>query len=140
MKQFIVLLAVLPLMLIFCVQFSLDQVNNAKISTLNDIVYSAKEQAKQDGCFTEETQEKMIADIVEKLGIDESDIQVELDTAPVARLAGFGNFDENDGLIHYRIEVNLGKAMVGASLLDVKSADNVYRYVIDSYTASEKLL
>lgn len=140
MKQFIVLLAVLPLMLIFCVQFSLDQVNNAKISTLNDIVYAAKEQAKQDGCFTEETQGKMIADIVEKLGIDESDILVELDTAPVERLAGFGNFDENDGLIHYRIVVNLGKAMVGASLLDVKGADNVYRYVIDSYTASEMLL
>ena len=139
MKEFMVLAAVLPLMLIFCLQFSFDQMNNARIQQLNDIVYSAKEQAKQDGCFTDETREKMIADIVDKLGVDASAVRVELDVAPTDRLAAYGNFSGDDGLIHYRVVVDIGEAMAGASLFKIRKAENVYTYVIDSYTASERL-
>ena len=49
MKQFIVLLAILPLMLVFLLQFILDQQTEAKISMINSYVYTAKEYAKQYG-------------------------------------------------------------------------------------------
>ena len=52
MKQLIVLTAVLPLMLIFMAQFTLDQKNNHAINIIQEEVYTAKEQAKQEGCFT----------------------------------------------------------------------------------------
>ena len=48
MKQFLVLAAILPLMLVFFVQFSMDQINSSRIGILSDMVYAAKEEAKQE--------------------------------------------------------------------------------------------
>ena len=58
MKQFIVLLAVLPIMLLFIAQFILEQQNEMKISLITDIVYEAKEEAKQLGGFDTEALRK----------------------------------------------------------------------------------
>ena len=59
MKQLIVLAAILPLMLIFMAQYTLDQKNSATISILQEQVYTAKEKAKQEGCFTEEIKNEL---------------------------------------------------------------------------------
>ena len=142
MKQFLVLLAVLPLMLVFFVQFSVDQINSTRVALLSDIVYAAKEQAKQEGCFSVSLQDELRENIAAKLGVGSESIRIEADSIPVDRLysaEGFGNADWERGLIHYRVSVDIGPAMAGTSLLGIKDKDNVYTYVIDSYTASEKL-
>ena len=54
MKQLIVLMGILPILLVFLLQYTLDQRNNDNISRFQDYVYQAKEQAKQKGCFTQE--------------------------------------------------------------------------------------
>ena len=46
MKQFIVLIAVLPIMLLFLLQFTLEQKNSLAIGRIQDITYAAKEEAK----------------------------------------------------------------------------------------------
>jgi len=138
MKQFIVLLAVLPLMLIFFVQFSLEQINETKIAIINDYVYTAKEIAKQDGCFTEEKTVKLKSDIAAALKIEESKVRIFADSERKNRMTKSSSNWEND-LIHYRVEVDMTGIMAGAKLLGIKESDNRYIYVIDSYTASEYL-
>ena len=142
MKQFLVLLAVLPLMLVFFVQFSVDQINSSRVAQLSDIVYAAKEQAKQEGCFSASLQDELRRNIASRLGISADAIEIEADSVPVSRLysaAGFGNGDWQRGLIHYSVRVDIGPAMAGTSLLGIKEKNNIYTYVIDSYTASERL-
>jgi len=138
MKQFIVLLAVLPLMLVFFVQFGLEQLNESKIAIINDFVYTAKEVAKQDGCFTEEKAEKLISDIASALNISEDKVRIIADSNVKGRMTK-DNTDWDDSLLHYRVEVDLEGVMAGAKLLGIKDSENCYTYVIDSYTASEYL-
>lgn len=142
MKQFIVLLAVLPLMLVFFVQFSVDQMNSLKTARLSDIVYAAKEQAKQEGCFSDALQGEMREEIASELGISIDRVRIEADSIPVSRLYsadGFSSSDWERGLIHYRVSVDIGPAMAGTALFGIKDKHNVYTCVIDSYTASERL-
>ena len=135
MKQFIVLAAVLPVLFVFILQFSADQINNAKIGSLTDIVYSAKEEAKQEGCFSEELQTKMKAQISRQLDIPEDEIEIDADSDIRFRT---GN-DYQRGLIHYKVKVPIKGAAAGAGFLGLKEEDNMYYYVIDSFTASERL-
>ncbi len=123
MKQFIVLCAVLPLMLILMIQFGLDQVNGARISAFNQIVYTAKEAAQQRGCFTDEIQKDM-RDRLERLGFAAEDISIQCDSEPKGR----GEY------IFYTVSVKIRRAA-----LPVMAADDSYSYVIDSCAVSEYL-
>jgi len=129
-------------MLVFFVQFSVDQINSMRIAKLSDIVYAAKEQAKQEGCFSDSLQDELKEDIASGLGISADHVSIEADSTPVNRLYsadGFSSSDWERGLIHYKVSVDIGPAMAGTSLFGIKDKDNVYTYVIDSYTASERL-
>ncbi len=138
MKQFIVLLAVLPLMLVFLAQTSLDQLNGARIALFTDMVYTAKEQAKQEGCFTEEIKESLRNGAAGLFGIDPSEVVIEADSEERARLTA-ESADFGRGLIHYRVSVPVKEAMAGRRFFGIREEDNLYYYTIDSFTASEKL-
>ncbi|HZK70559.1 MAG TPA: hypothetical protein VFD03_03435 [Clostridia bacterium] len=45
----------------------------------------------------------------------------------------------NERLIYYRVEVPIEEVMAGSRLLGISKEENSYVYVIDSYTASEKI-
>jgi len=135
MKQFMILLVTLPLLLVFVMQFSLDQSNKAKAELIDSIVYAAKEQAKQDGCFTDANIISVKNQISSSLRIDQSRITIAADSRPVARKSVSGG----SGLIHYKVSVDLGEAMAGAGLFNIGSSENRYIYTIDSYTVSEYL-
>ena len=135
MKQFLVLLAVLPLCLVFLVQFSMDQVNSNRIGILSDMVYSAKEEAKQEGCFTDEIKAKLRRNISGSLGVSPDDILIEATEEPVYRVMN----ESERGLIHYRVQVPIGELTAGRRLFGIREDENVYYYTIESYTASERL-
>ena len=142
MKQFLVLAAILPLMLVFFVQFSMDQINSSRIGILSDIVYTAKEEAKQEGCFTQQIRNDLTARITSALQIDPSDIRVEATETVRYRIMdadGDGDNDWERGLIYYKVSVPIGELMAGRRLFGIREQDNVYYYTIESYTASEKL-
>ena len=144
MKQFLVLLAVLPLMLIFFVQFTIDQTNSSRIGRLNDLVYTAREEARQEGCFTREIKARLTAEISEAFDIDpseiiieatgENDIKYRIETG-----SGLSDAQWKRGLIHYKVTVPVGEVMAGRRLFGIKEEDNTYNYVIESYAASERL-
>lgn len=142
MKQFLVLAAILPLMLVFFVQFSMDQINSSRIGVLSDMVYAAKEEAKQAGCFTTQIRSSLTSNIASALGIDPSEIRIEAtDTVRyrIMNAGGYGNGDWERGLIYYKVSVPIGELMAGRRLFGIREQDNRYWYVIESYTASEKL-
>ena len=142
MKQFLVLAAILPLMLVFFVQFSMDQINSSRIGILSDLVYTAKEEAKQEGCFTQQIRSELTANISSALQIDPSDVRIEATDTVRYRIMEadkYGNEDWERGLIHYKVSVPIGELMAGRRLFGIREQDNVYYYTIDSYTASERL-
>jgi len=134
MKQFIVLIAVLPVMLLFLVQFTLEQKNSLAIARIQDIIYVAKEEAKQEGYFSAEIKDRLKNKISQATGISSERIIVESeDTIKFRYDTG------NERLIYYRVEVPIDEVMAGSRLLGISKEENSYIYVIDSYTASEKI-
>jgi hypothetical protein len=134
MKQFIVLMAVLPIMLIFMLQFTLDQKNSLVVARIQDVTYAAKEEAKQEGFFSPEIKERLKKNIGRATGINPERIIVESEDSIKLRYA-----PGNERLIYYRVEVPIEGVMAGSGLLGISKEENRYIYVIDSYTASEKI-
>lgn len=134
MKQFIVLIAVLPLLLVFLCQFTYDQRTGESIAYIQSVVYGAKEDAKQEGAFSEEIKKKIVKDISAGLGIPAHYVSVEADAGEKRRYAlGEGR------LINYKVSVRLDNVMAGGKLMGIPNNENYTVYTIDSYTASEKL-
>lgn len=134
MKQFIVLIAVLPVMILFLLQFTLEQKNSLSIGRIQDITYAAKEEAKQEGYFSTEIKDRLRNKISQATGISSEKIIVESEDSVKFRY-NIGN----ERLIYYRVEVPMEEVMAGSRLLGISKKENSYIYVIDSYTASEKI-
>lgn len=135
MKQLIVLMGVLPIMLIFLFQYTLDQKNNDNISALQEIVYQSKEQAKQEGCFTSEIKEEMIGKIEKNFDITEDEMEIILEEVPQYRSSAF---DQRE-LIYYKISVPIDKIMAGNRFFGISDEENRGMYTIESWTASERI-
>lgn len=138
MKQLIVLAAVLPIMMIFLVQFGLDQRNNLVMSILQQEVYTAKEEAKQEGYFSEDIVNRLKDSLSAKLGISQEDVLVVASDIIKYRVNYFDPGKER-GLIYYSVSVPVGKLMAGGNLLGIKAEDNKTVYTVEGMTASEKL-
>jgi hypothetical protein len=135
MKQFIVLAAILPLLMVFVMQFALEQLNQSRIAALQELVYGAKERAKQEGRFTTEIKAELARDIAERFELSVGDVVIESDNRVKYRQ---NDFDERE-MISYRVEVPIEKLMAGNRLMGISDEDNAGRYVIKGSTASEKL-
>lgn len=143
MKNLIVLTAVLPFLLLFMMQFTLDQRNNSNVGRLQSYVYAAKEEAKQEGCFTEQIKKDLCSQITNAFGIKESEIQMDGTKEIQYRINQFetvsGEEIPSRGMIHYRVVVPIDKIIVGNRFFGIKDTENKGEYVIESYTASERL-
>ena len=139
MKNFIVLAAVLPLLLVFLLQFTLDQKNNANVGRFQEYVYTAKEQARQEGCFTESITAELRKNVARAFGISEAEVQIEATQTPQYRVNTFAGPEDARGLIRYRVSVPLEKIMAGPRLFGIREEENRGLYTIESWTASERL-
>ena len=137
MKQFIVLCAILPLLLIFMLQFTLDQTISAKSGIVADMVYAAKEEAKQAGCFTADIQSRLRANLSQALGISADEIEITATEDVRYRLTDTSG-DLSRGLIYYKVSVPIGDAMAGMGFFGL-GRNNTYVCTVESYAASEKL-
>ena len=135
MKQLIVLMGVLPILLVFLLQYTLDQRNNDNISRFQDYVYQAKEQAKQKGCFTQEIKQDMVNRIKKDFDVEEEDMIIELEEVPQYRTSVF---DQRE-LIHYKVSVPIDKIMAGNRIFGISDEVNRAMYTIESWTASERI-
>ena len=122
MKQFIVLAAVLPMLMVFVMQTAYDQKNNYAIGIIHDMVHIAKEEARAEGCFTWDIQDRLRKNLSHALALPPGEVGIECG-------------DEGDRL-HYRVEVPIKDVIAGGGLFGIKGKDNQYTYMIDSYTRS----
>lgn len=128
-------MGVLPIMLVFLLQYSLDQRNNDSISRLQDCVYQAKEQAKQQGCFTPQIKEELIGKIERNFDVGEEEMVIVLEEVPKYRTT---SFDQRE-LIYYKVSVPIEKIMAGNRFFGISDEENRGMYSIESWTASERI-
>lgn len=126
-------MGILPILLVFLLQYTLDQRNNDNINRLQECVYQAKEQAKQKGCFTPEIKETMIDKIGGYFNIEEEDMEIVLEEIPQYRTSAF---DQRE-LIYYKVSVPIEKIMAGNRFFGINDEENCAMYTIESWTASE---
>ncbi len=135
MKQIIVLAAILPLLLIFIAQFTLQEKNaQVKMGIAND-VYAAAEQARQDGCFTAANINRLKQQLASRSGAEESEILIAADEVSKYRV---NSYIENER-IHYRIEVPIKSVMAGNRFFGISDKENRGALVIENDIASERL-
>lgn len=142
MKQLIVLSAILPLMLIFLLQFTLDQRNAYNISQFQEIVYTAREEAKQEGCFTREIETDLKERVANAFDISPDEVWIEATRTVQYRVQSGDGFDPNGrrrGMIYYKITVPIDRLMAGHRLFGIKASDNAGVYTVEGYAASERL-
>ncbi len=135
MKQLIVLMAILPLMMLFVLQYSVEQKNHYNISLLQNIVYESKEQAKQDGYFTPGNISGLKTRIARAFEVNEDEIVFETDTVPKYRV---NEFDERE-LIYYKVSVPINRITAGSGFFGIDGKENRGLYTIEGNTASELL-
>lgn len=138
MKQLIVLTAILPMLLVFMAQYALDQKNNLLYNVVQEQVYTAKEQAKQEGCFSLSLQEQLRDNISRILGIPKEEIMIEATQTREYRINYYDEQRER-GILHYRVTVPVDKIMAGGKLFGIDEEDNKTTYTIEGSTASERL-
>lgn len=135
MKQFIVLAAILPIMLVFIMQFGLSQLNNHRISMMQEYVLASREAARQDGYFTDENKKNLKVKISKEFGILPEEVIVKTDNILKYRK---NYFDERE-LIDYQVSVPIKKIMAGNEILGISDDENRGYYRISGTVASERL-
>lgn len=137
MNQYIAACFVLPLLLIFIVQYGLQVQNNYHLTQFQSIVEAAKEEAKQEGYFSEKIIQQMKKNIKEVYKeIDESEIVVDVTTTPKYRV---NRFDEKE-LIQYKIGIPIKRIMAANHLWGISDEENQMMYYVKGFVASERLL
>ncbi len=134
MKQLIVAMAVLPILIVFMVQFMLDQKNQQIIGAVQSCTYAAKERAKQEGCFTPQMIEDLKRDISDRTGLNMEAIECQGDSEVKSRFS-----EGEDRFIYYKVKVKIKGIMAGAGLFSSGKGEDSMEYVIDSFTASERV-
>lgn len=134
LKQFIVLVAVFLLFIPVFMQISAENVNFAKKSAVEYFVSNAKEEAKQEGFYTEEILKELKSNIAEKLNINANRIVIDPSTTKTVKY----RLNEYDirGRIFIRISVPFDNVIAAGDFLSI---DKDGYYVIEEVTFSEKL-
>lgn len=134
MKEFIVILATITLLIVFVMQYSVQQVNDYKINQFQLHVNVAKEKAKIAGRFTPEIKMELRNNILNTYkDITSEEIIMDVEETPKYRTT---EFDDRE-LIHFRIGVPIKKIIAGASLFGITNEQNKGYYIIEGDTTSE---
>jgi hypothetical protein len=120
MKQFIVLLAALPLMLGLLMQIGLAQGNFALTVRAESIVRDCREYAADAGGFSDALRAEMATRIADATGASPGDISVNADETPDA-----------DGVIRYRVEIPIRRLVAAPALFGIAPHENSGNYVIE---------
>jgi hypothetical protein len=120
MKQFIVLLAVLPLMLGLLMQIGLAQGNFALTLRAESIVRDLREAAAEAGGFSNALRLGAAARLSDAAGVAPGDISVAADETPGA-----------DGVLRYRVEIPIRRLMAAPALFGMGDRENSGVYVIE---------
>jgi hypothetical protein len=120
MKQFIVLLATLPLMLGLIMQIGLSQSVWTLAVRAEQIVREGAEAAAEAGGFGSGIREDIAGRIARAAGVPQGSVSVEADRTPDA-----------EGRLSYRVTVPVRRLVAAPRLFGVSDADNKGTYTIE---------
>ncbi|MDR0519880.1 MAG: hypothetical protein LBG82_07545 [Clostridiales Family XIII bacterium] len=121
MKQFIVLLAILPLTLGLIMQMGLAQSNFSRIAAAESIVRGNAAPAAADaGGFTSDILAAMVLRLESACGIPPSDVAIDADSKAGA-----------DGTISYRVSVPIRRLVAAPGIFGIDPKDNSAVYTIE---------
>ncbi len=135
MKQFIVLLAVFPLMMAFMLQFAAQQRTDYRMQLINNAVDNACEKAKTEGRFSDENVSglrKTLADIS-----DCSEERIEI-SVPENMKYRTGRYDDRE-MMQYRVAVPIDGIMAMPGMFGISAEENSMTYVLEDEISSEKI-
>lgn len=135
MKQFIVFLAIFPLMMAFILQFTLQQNMDYRLELVNQAVYDAKEAAKSDGYFPEDKVESLRNNLASIVDCDPAEVKIEVSEDIKYRK---NQYDERE-MISCNISLPVGKIMAFSSMFGIEDDDNRAVYSIRDEFPSERL-
>lgn len=135
MKEFIVVLATIMLLMVFVMQYSVQQVNDYKINQFQLYVNNAKEKAKLAGMFTSDIKTELTNNILNTYkDVEESEII--MNVTDDTKKYRTNEFDERE-LISFRIGVPIKKIIAGAAFFGITNEQNKGYYIIEGNTTSE---
>jgi hypothetical protein len=123
MKQIIVLAAILPLMMAFVMQYSLEQSRHHATLSAEESIRYACSQATELGGFTPELSERLRSELASKLGVSADSIELALDAPGEAEPA------------RYRIVIPVGKIISSNKFFGIKDEDNQMRLLYEGRLA-----
>lgn len=135
MKQFIVLIATIPILLTLVLNFGQITLNSSKEKKVNELVYTSVQLAKQEGCFTAKNIKNLKTEISKIMKIDEDRIEIEADQTPRYRV---NEYNENE-LISYRVIVPVDKIVAGNKIFGISDSENKGQIIIENAVVSERL-
>ena len=136
MKTFIVTIAAVVLPMVFPMQNVQDIVNSHKIERFDEIVYTATQKARTDGCFTPSNISEMKNKILEVFPeVTEDELIANVTTT--MKYKKF-EFDSRE-VISYEIRVPIKKIVSLNNILGIADEDNKTNYIIKGYVLSEVL-
>lgn len=135
MKDLIVLCAVVIILLIFPLQYALEQQTHYNISMMQKYVHTAKEQAKQIGEFNNDIKKELIDNLKEQFKIEDSEIIINTSTTKKYR-PSYDSFT-TESIITYEVGVPIKKIIVANKFWGIPDSDNQYIYYIKGSTTSE---
>ena len=136
MKTFIVTIAAVVILMVFPMQNVQDIVNSHKIERFDEIVYTATQKARTDGCFTSSNISEMrdrILEVFPEVTEDELIVNVTTDM----KYKKF-EFDSRE-VISYEIGVPIKKIVSLNNILGIADKDNRTDYIIKGHVLSEVL-
>ena len=136
MKTFIVTIAAIVLLMVFPMQNVQDIVNSHKIERFDEIVYTATQKARTDGCFTPYNISDMKGKILEIFPeVAEDELIVNVTTS--VKYKKF-EFDSREA-INYEIGVPIKKIVSLNRIIGITDVDNRTDYIIKGHVLSEVL-
>jgi hypothetical protein len=123
MKQIIVLAAILPLLMAFVMQYSLEQSRHHMTLEAEESIRYACSEAEELGGFTPEISSRLRTELAGKLGISADSIGLDLDEP------------ESAEPITYKIVIPIGKIISANKLFGIKDADNRMRLLYEGRLA-----
>lgn len=136
MKTFIVTIAAVVLLMVFPMQNVQDIVNSHKIERFDEIVYSATQKARTDGCFTSSNISEMKGKILEVFP-EVAEVELIVNVTTTIKYKKF-EFDSREA-IFYEIGVPIKKIVSLNNILGIADEDNRTDYIIKGYVLSEVL-
>lgn len=136
MKQFIVLLAVFPMMLAFLMQFTVQQNMDYRIQCINQAVENACEQAKTEGAFSQENLSALRSEVSRVTSCGEEHIRIETSEDVKYRT---GAYDTRE-MISFHMAVPLQGISAMPALFGISEEENQLLYVLENEFPSERLL